>query len=176
VSATEVSIRPAGEDDVPAVRDALLWAFNWSPDRPALDADAVLAMPEIAHYLVGWPAVGEEGCVAAVAGRSVGAAWWRYLSAEDRGYGYVADGVPELSIGVHPDHRGRGVGRRLLRHLLAAAATRGIARVSLSVERENRARELYLREGFVVVGGDSSADTMVAEPAAVAGRGRVGTC
>ena len=106
---------------------------------------------------------GDLGVVADhLPGPAIGAAWLRYLSADDPGYGFVADDVPELGIGVHPEYRGRGVGRRLLRALLAAAQQRGIARVSLSVERANPARGLYLAEGFRVVGGDHDADTMLA--------------
>jgi ribosomal protein S18 acetylase RimI-like enzyme len=162
VNVPPVIVRPADPTDLAAVEDAVVWAFNWSPDRPALDRNVVLSRPDVAHYVVGWPAAGELGVVAEVAGQPVGAAWLRFLPADDPGYGFVADGVPELSIGVHPDHRGRGIGRSLLRTLLAAAARLGIAQVSLSVEHANWARNLYSSEGFAVVGGAAGADTMLA--------------
>jgi GNAT superfamily N-acetyltransferase len=104
-----------------------------------------------------------EDALSHAASHTVGAAWLRFLPSDDAGYGFVADGVPELGIGVHPAYRGRGVGRRLLRALLAAAREQGIARISLSVERANPARRLYLDEGFRVVGGDADADTMVVD-------------
>lgn len=63
----------------------------------------------------------------------------------------------------------RGLGRGLLRALLATAAERGMSRVSLSVERANRARELYLDQGFRVVGGTDDADTMLVELPSPAG-------
>jgi len=139
----EVVIRLAGADDRSAVEDALLWACNWSTERQPLDRATALIRPEIAHYVTGWPAAGDLGVVADIDG-PVGAAWLRYLPTDDPGYGFVAMNIPELSIGVHPRHRGRGIGRELLRALSAAATERGILRVSLSVERANRARELYL--------------------------------
>ena len=158
----EIVIRPAGPEDGVAVEDALLWAFNWSPDREPLDRDVALTLADTAHYVAGWPAPGDLGVVADARG-PIGAAWLRYLSADDPGYGFVAEDVPELGIGVHPEHRGQGIGRRLLRALLAAARERGIARISLSVERANPARELYLDAGFRVVGADDDADTMLLE-------------
>jgi ribosomal protein S18 acetylase RimI-like enzyme len=81
------------------------------------------------------------------------------LTADRPGYGYIADDVPELSIGVSPGQRGRGVGRALLEALIEAAASYG--RLSLSVEPENRAAELYRSLGFQKVGRNGGSDTML---------------
>ena len=78
----------------------------------------------------------------------MGAAWLRFLPAADPGYGFVAPDVPELTIGVARDWRGRGVGRALLRALAGQARSAGIRRISLSVERKNFAQKLYLSEGY----------------------------
>lgn len=58
---------------------------------------------------------------------------------------------------------GPGVGRALLRAVLNAARDRGVRTVSLSVERANVARRLYVAEGFRTVESFENADTMVAE-------------
>jgi GNAT superfamily N-acetyltransferase len=163
VPPADVTIRPAVPGDREALVDALLQAVNWAPDRPALDREAVLAEPKLAHYVVGWPDPGELGVVATVAGEAVGAAWLRYLPVDDPGYGFVAADVPELSVGVVPARRGQGIGRALVRRLLDDARGTGVERVSLSVERENPARRLYLAEGFAVVEQLGDADTMVAK-------------
>ncbi len=56
------------------------------------------------------------------------------------------------TIGVDPAHQGRGVGRALLRALLAVADTAHAA-VFLEVRTDNEpAHALYVAEGFVVVG------------------------
>jgi GNAT superfamily N-acetyltransferase len=100
--------------------------------------------------------------VAEADGEPVGAAWLRFFPASDPGYGFTAADVPELTIGVTAGWRGRGVGRSLLRAVGSAAAQAGIARISLSVERKNFARGLYLAEGFTVVdASDPGSDTMV---------------
>ena len=56
------------------------------------------------------------------------------------------------TIGVDPDHQRRGIGRALLRGLLAVADEIG-ATVFLEVRTDNEAaRALYEAEGFTVVG------------------------
>jgi hypothetical protein len=56
----------------------------------------------------------------------------------------------------------RHPGRDLLRAIATLAAEAGIERISLSVERKNFARGLYLSEGFTVIAAsDPQSDTMV---------------
>lgn len=86
-----------------------------------------------------------------------------YLAARDGrrlvGYAGIAlvAGPPEPetevhTIGVHPDHQGRGIGRRLLDGLLCYADAVG-ATVFLEVRTDNEpAQALYRRTGFAVVG------------------------
>lgn len=101
--------------------------------------------------------------VAAVtpAGKLLGAAWLRHLPATDAGYGYIRDDVAELTMGVVKARRGQGVGRALLREVLAAARSVGVPAVSLSVERANFAARLYAAEGFRTVESFEDADTML---------------
>jgi GNAT superfamily N-acetyltransferase len=69
--------------------------------------------------------------------------------------------VPELTLGVSPTWRSRGVGRALLQSVVAQARAAGFARISLSCERANFAMNLYRGEGFVTVESGPDADTMV---------------
>lgn len=101
------------------------------------------------------------GVVAELNGEPLGAAWLRLLSFLDRGYGYVADDVPELTIGVRAELRGQGVGSRLLEVLIEQAVVAGFRAVSLSVEDENPARRLYQRFGFEQVDHGGGASTML---------------
>ncbi|GAA2755440.1 GNAT family N-acetyltransferase [Actinopolymorpha rutila] len=168
------ALRAATADDAAFIAEMTLEAFNWSPDRPAFTLEQFWADPALRKYVEGWPAPGEQGVVAVAraesgkesesddpAGRPVGAAWWRYFPADKPGYGFVAEDVPEVSIAVAPDWRGRGLGRALIRAVVDQARAAGVPRLSLSVERANHAAALYAAEGFEVVGGDENADTMV---------------
>jgi ribosomal protein S18 acetylase RimI-like enzyme len=73
----------------------------------------------------------------------------------------VATDVPELSIGVAAEARGRGVGSALLDALLTLARERGYRAVSLSVDRRNPARRLYERKGFRDAGISDPSDSSV---------------
>jgi ribosomal-protein-alanine N-acetyltransferase len=86
-----------------------------------------------------------------------------YLAARDgerlvgyAGLAFIAPPpIPEAevhTIGVAPDQQGRGLGRELLRGLLAVADGEGAA-VFLEVRTDNvPARALYESEGFAVIG------------------------
>ncbi len=91
-----------------------------------------------------------------------GAVWYRLLPASDAGYGYVADDVPEVTIGVAAAHRGQGVAGELLERLKATAAAEGLRALSLSVEPGNHALRIYERAGFEHAGGSGGSVTLVA--------------
>ncbi|RSD08147.1 GNAT family N-acetyltransferase [Amycolatopsis eburnea] len=140
----------------------LVAAVNWSPEWRPKSRRHVLAAPDTAHYIAGWPRETDLGVVAEVDGERAGAAWLRFFPPDDPGYGFVAADVPELTIGVAAAWRGRGVGRALLDAVEARAKEAGIARISLSVERKNFAQKLYLAAGYEVTGaGTAQSDTMV---------------
>ena len=58
-----------------------------------------------------------------------------------------------LEIGIIPDHRGKGIGRRLLKATIDDAFSKGIERVELEVFASNqRAIRLYRKFGFLEEG------------------------
>ena len=163
----ELVLRPATADDRPLLWRLLGEAAAWRPDAEVLTADALSDDAALARYARGWPRDGEVGVVAETRVETggpvaVGGSWLRLLGGTERGYGWVADDVPELSIAVLAPWRGRGIGRRLLAAVLVSAGAAGHARVSLSVEDDNPARALYEQVGFVAVKQDHGATTMVA--------------
>jgi len=156
--------RLSAHADAAFLAEMLYEAVNWFDDgaeeRPALDA--VLAVPENARYVNGWGRPGDTALFALdLRDEPIGAAWYRTFTATEPGYGYVADDVPELSIGIYPEFRGRQVGTLLLGALVARAERDGVRALSLSVNRENPARRLYARLGFEVVGETADALTML---------------
>jgi ribosomal protein S18 acetylase RimI-like enzyme len=140
----------------------LLEAANWNPDRRPLTIDELRADPALVHYVGGWPRPQDHGVVAITeAGEPVGAAWMRQFRADDPGYGFVDDETPELSVGVAPQYRGRGIGRALCTAVLDQARDMGVRRVSLSVEKANQAITLYRGLAFVEYADQGDAVTML---------------
>ncbi len=152
-------IRALATDDRPLLREATLANMNWSGQRFTLaDVDA---SKELSHYFDGFPGERDLG-FAMHEGRDVQAvAWLVFLPEHDPGYGFVSADFPELSITTFEPFQGRGFGSALLDHLIAEARTVRIAAISLSVEDGNRARNLYERVGFEVVGRSGGSDTML---------------
>jgi GNAT superfamily N-acetyltransferase len=152
----------AAAEDGDFMADMLVETVNWSPEWKNKSRSRVLSTPGTAHYIAGWPRDTDLGVIADTNGEPVGAAWLRFLSAADPGYGFVSPDVPELTIGVAAHWRGRGVGRALLRAIAEQASVAGIRTISLSVERKNFAQQLYLSEGYQIVDStDPHSDTMV---------------
>lgn len=116
----------------------------------------IVKRPEISRYAEDWGQAEDLGFVAVIDGICVGATWIRLMKGANKGYGYVDETIPELTIAVAPVFRGRGIGTSLLARLMVEAKDRYHA-ISLSVSAENPALRLYRRFGFEVVAtsGDS---------------------
>ena len=168
-------VRLGAAAEVPFLWEMLRAAANWDSGRPALSPAQVQEDEHLSRYLRGWGRPGDVSVVAETgtaedAGGDdpgqgeplrIGAAWCRLFAAAAPGYGFTDEATPELSIGVAPAFRGRGVGDALLGTLLERVAAEGVGAVSLSVEPGNRrAVRLYERYGFAVVAEGGGALTM----------------
>ena len=115
--------------------------------------ESVRQQPYLARYALNWGRMGDLGYVASIVDPSpIGAAWLRLWLGEDKGFGYIKDEIPELAIAVLPDHRGQGIGTKLLTQILGTAKMKYPA-VSLSVRANNPVVRLYERTGFMKVPG-----------------------
>jgi len=160
VTMGEVVFRAAVADDARLVEEMLVEAVN-APSG-TLGRSEALADPAIARYVDDWPRETDIGVVAIDrSDERVGAAWLRFFTEAAPGYGFVRADIPELAIGVAADHRGKGVGRALLRALADTARASGVEHICLSVERANPAVSLYRAEGYRVVDTRETAHTMV---------------
>lgn len=76
----------------------------------------------------------------------LGAVWVRIM----KDYGHVDDETPSLSLSVLPEFWNCGIGTALLRSILKDLEQRSYKQVSLSVQKENYAFNLYKKMGFEV--------------------------
>jgi L-amino acid N-acyltransferase YncA len=141
VSASTITVRAARGGDL----DAVVAIYN------AGIAERVATFetrPRRAEELAGWTSDGQPFVVAEADGRVVG--WARAAPYSDR---CVYAGVREHAVYVAPDERGRGVGRRLLESLSAAAADDGYYKLTSRVFTDNPASlAVHRAAGFVAVG------------------------
>lgn len=147
MSAPEPSLRPAAPEDeafldrlYASTREREMAAWPW-PDGMKRDFLRMQAHAQRTDYGRRFPEARVE--IILVGGAPAG------RLAVDRSGGEI----DLLDISLLPEHRGQGIGGRLLEGLLAEAARDG-RRVRLQVERANPARRLYERLGFVPRGDD----------------------
>lgn len=155
----DITLRPARSTDADFLTTMLVDAAFWRVDGPSGTVEGVLHNPELAHYVADWPQSGDIGVVAEM-DQPVGAAWLRYFTAEDPGYGFVDSSIPEVAMGVVRAKRGAGVGRSMLNALIVAAREAGTPALSLSVESDNDAMGLYRSTGFLPVTRANGSVTM----------------
>jgi len=122
----------------------------WRSGEPRPPKGEALSGPEHARYHQGWGRPGDTAVLAEDLHRGrLGAAWYRLVTSEEPGYGFVNHQTPEVALAVVPDHCGRGVGGALVREPRDAASSQGYSALSLSGEKGNLALRRYERNGFV---------------------------
>lgn len=161
-----VGVRDAAPEDAEFLLDMLLEEVNWGLETPVsrrqLLRDKVLSL-----YLSGWQREGDIGIIAVDTGGPnglqipVGAAWLRKFSPTTPGPAFIDESVPELTLGVTPPHRDRGIELGLIRTLISRAKEAGIHRISVIVADGHPTRTIYDAAGFTHVRTDENGHTLV---------------
>lgn len=123
--------------------------------------ESIIYEPSLAKYAASFGQEGDYGFVLSADGNLVGAAWTRLLKRENKGYGFIDDSTPELSMAVEEKFRGKGYGQELLERLIQKLAAQRYTQLSLSVDKQNKAFHLYQRLGFAIVNETATSYTMV---------------
>jgi ribosomal-protein-alanine N-acetyltransferase len=130
----EIELRPVGEADLPAVLHLERELFVEDAWTEVMIRGELAGQPDTRHYLM---------AVELPAGETVAYA----------GLAVAGDQADIQTIGVRADHRGHGLGARLLTALLEEASRRHCTEVFLEVRADNDpARRLYERYGFTEIG------------------------
>ncbi len=137
----------------------MLYQAIYSPTQ--IVPEAIIHEPSLSKYVASFGQAGDHSFVLSADGQLVGAAWARLLVGEHKGYGFVDDSTPELSMAIEPAFRGKGYGQLLVTKLIEKLSDCGYDQLSLSVDKRNRAINLYRRLGFCVVSEDKTACTML---------------
>ncbi len=85
-------------------------------------------------------------------------------------YWHIGEDVQINNVAVHPDHRGKGLGEALIRHVIGKAREKNVTFISLEVRVSNsKAVTLYKKLGFEVLGVRKNYYTNPAEDAYLMG-------
>ncbi|MFD2444610.1 GNAT family N-acetyltransferase [Bacillus sp. CGMCC 1.16607] len=159
----EYQIRLGTEKDEDFLWDMLYEAIYVPEGHPKPPRD-ILDDPKIQCYVKSWGRKGDLSFIAVDSKNTpIGAIWIRLFKEENKTYGFVNENTPILSMAVLSNYRGKGVGTLLLESLIKEAKLKGITAISLSVDPNNPALNLYTRFGFKKVGIDGTSWDMVSE-------------
>ena len=157
----EINLVPLTDSDEPFLWEMLFLALFAPLGQPAFTRD-ILREPDIACYVEGWGRPGAWGLMACDGEKPVGAIWLRQWSGDHKGYGFVSENIPEMSIALLPEYRNQGLGRRMIETVIAMVKER-FAGLSLSVVESSPALRLYERLGFRKVGQIMDSPVMLLE-------------
>lgn len=159
---TEKGIRITATDDThgAVLQEALLKAI-YNPGIEPLPEE-ILREESLIKYYESWGKRDDFGYVAIDVNTNtvIGACWCRLFTSDNRGYGYVDEETPELSIAVWESYRNQGTGTKLLDKTIREARSRGYSGLSLSVQKENQSVGLYRKKGFRVLRSSDDAYIM----------------
>jgi [ribosomal protein S18]-alanine N-acetyltransferase len=158
----KTTFRKIQESDYPFLREMLYEAI-YIPEGEKPLPNSIIDTPELSKYIDNWNRFGDIGLLALIDNKPAGAIWSRLYTEDKKGYGYIDDVTPELSITVSNGFRNHGIGTKLLIMFFDLAKENKFKALSLSVDKRNRACNLYKRLGFEIVEEMETAYTMKKE-------------
>lgn len=129
--------------------DEMLYQAIFIPEGIRKLPKEIIYNPDLHHYIKDFGSADDYCLVAESEGNLIGAIWSRVFSAEAKGYGWVDEKTPEISMAVDENFRNRGVGSQLLKAMIEKLKEIGYEQISLSVDIVNFAYSLYKKFGFV---------------------------
>jgi len=141
--------------------DDFLYEAIYIPKGQEKPDKAILKIPELSCYVKDFGKDTDLCLVAESQNKLMGAIWIRLFSGKERGYGFVDSKTPELSMSVREKFRNQGIGTQLLRAMMEQLTRLNYEQVSLSVDKENFAFQLYRKFGFETLLSDGSSVTMI---------------
>jgi ribosomal protein S18 acetylase RimI-like enzyme len=149
---TNITIRQLNQGEEAFLKEMLFESIYLpSEEKLKLHRD-IIFHSDLRIYYEHWGRHGDLAIVAVseILKNPVGCAWGRLYKMDNKGYGYISDKIPELSIAVDSDFRNKGVGTELLKRLIEAYQKSGFQKLSLSVSKKNPSIHLYEREQFKI--------------------------
>lgn len=134
--------------DLSFLKDMLYYAI-YVGEGNALPSRNIIYEPNLYKYIDNWDDEKDIGYMIVEQETSIklGVVWIRTFCKNNKGYGYISENIPELSIAMVPEYRGKGLGTSLINYLISQLPAH-IKSISLSVDTHNSAKKLYERLGF----------------------------
>ena len=143
------------------LKDLMYESVHITKNKPK--KEKLLSDPMLKKYYENWGKQGDTFLgIFEEDGTFVGGAYYRLFENEDKGYGFVNNATPEITIALFENYRGKGYGQKLLSKLIDKAKEQGFKQISLSVDSQHYpAIKLYEKNGFVFYKKDGTSQTMI---------------
>ncbi len=145
---SKIIIRKLKSNEVDFLSDMLYEAI-FIPEGNVPLSREIIKDPSLSKYIENW---GKDrfdiALVAVIENKIVGAIWGRLFSKENKGFAYIDNKTPELSMAVKNEYRYQGIGTKLIETIITEYNKIEIEFLSLSVQKANKALNLYKRIGF----------------------------
>src|SRR5690554_5099282 len=112
-----VSIRAIRNNEIYLLKDFLYDAI-FVPEGIERPGKEIIEQPELNVYIDAFGKDTDVGLVADLNGKLVGAIWARLFTETDKGFGFVDNQTPELSMSVNENYRNRGIGKDLMKNMI----------------------------------------------------------
>lgn len=139
-------IREIRESEYPILSDFLYEAI-FVPNGIEKPPKSIIKQPELQIYIADFGRANDWCLVAEVKEKIVGAVWVRIMN----DYGHIDNETPSFAISLYKEYRHFGIGTALMRDMLKLLKDKGYKQVSLSVQKENYAVNMYRKLGFDIV-------------------------
>ncbi|MEO1053086.1 MAG: GNAT family N-acetyltransferase [Bacteroidota bacterium] len=155
-----MKIRPLKPSESDFLADMLYEAIFIPEGHDPLPRE-VIKDKSLSKYIENWRKDNFDiALVMEVNNQPVGVIWGRLLTGESKGFGYVDDKTPELSMAVKDEYRNQGIGTKLIKAIASEYQKIGVEYLSLSVDKANNAANLYKRLGCEIIEETETAWTM----------------
>ena len=147
-----IIIRPIKNNEIPLLTDFLYEAIFLTNNDPILPR-TIIQEPILWRYINNFGKEKDDYCfVAQVDNYIVGVVWIRCM----QGFSHLADNIPELAMSIYPQYRNKGIGTSLLKDFLNFLRQKNYHQISLSVQKNNYAVNMYKKLGFKVISQNKS--------------------
>lgn len=128
--------------------DGFLYQAIYIPANSEKPDRSIIRKPELQIYRENFGnQPHDKAFIAEVDNKAVAAVWVRIM----QDFGHIDDHTPSLAISVLEEFRGLGIGTNLLHNMFGYFRVVGYKQISLSVQKENYAYNMYKKAGFKVL-------------------------
>ena len=138
----DYQIRKIRESEYSILSDFLYEAI-FIPKGMEKPPRSIIEQSELQVYIADFGKADDWCLVAEMKGKIIGAVWVRIMN----DYGHIDNETPSLAISLYNEYRHLGIGTALMKAILQLLKEKGYKQISLSVQKENYAVNMYRKIG-----------------------------